>query len=113
VAVPEMLKCVLCGREYETEEMMYTCPSCGIDGTLDVLYDYQQKKKELSRQYFADLNLTSLWRYSPILPVSDSSSIPSLEVGWTPLYESAGLASKEPYRFSQGQGQCSRCGKGT
>jgi threonine synthase len=89
-----MLKCVLCGREYETEEMMYTCPSCGIDGTLDVLYDYQQKKKELSRQYFADLNLRSLWRYSPILPVSDSSSIPSLEVGWTPLYESAGLASK-------------------
>lgn len=89
-----MLKCVLCGGEYETDKEMYTCPSCGIDGTLDVLYDYETRRKELSREYFADLDLRSLWRYSPILPVSESSNIPSLEVGWTPLYESARLASK-------------------
>ncbi|PJF34666.1 MAG: threonine synthase, partial [Candidatus Thermofonsia Clade 1 bacterium] len=27
----------------------------------------------------------SMWRYAPLLPVSDSTYFPPLHVGWTPL----------------------------
>ena len=94
MAVPSTLRCVLCGKEYDPDLVMYTCPSCGLDGTLDVLYDYDQNKKKLSREYFSKLQQRSLWRYSSILPVKDERNIPSLEVGWTPLYDSPKLASK-------------------
>lgn len=94
MAVPKTLKCVLCGKEYDPNRIIYTCPSCGLDGTLDVLYDYEEKKKDLSRAYFSNLPQKNLWRYSSILPVADERNIPSLEVGWTPLYESTRLASR-------------------
>lgn len=94
MSVPAVLKCVLCGAEYVPGEVAYTCPACGLDGTLDVLYDYGEKKKELSKEFFTKHQNRSLWRYSPILPVEDEHNIPSLEVGWTPLYKSSKLASK-------------------
>ncbi len=94
MAVPMILRCVLCGKEYDPDQVIYTCPSCGLDGTLDVLYDYDQDKKKLSREYFSKLQQRSLWRYSSILPVKDEKNIPCLEVGWTPLYDSPKLASK-------------------
>lgn len=94
MGVPKTLKCVLCGKEYDPDSAINTCPACGLDGTLDVLYDYDGKKKQLSREYFSKLGEKSLWRYRSILPVADERNIPSLEVGWTPLYESSQLASK-------------------
>ncbi len=94
MAVPMILRCVLCGKEYDPDQVIYTCPSCGLDGTLDVLYDYDKDKKKLSREYFSKLQQRSLWRYSSILPVKDEKNIPCLEVGWTPLYDSPKLASK-------------------
>ena len=33
------LRCVLCGRSYPPDAATHTCASCGLDGTLDVLYD--------------------------------------------------------------------------
>lgn len=94
MAIPATLKCVLCGREFDSSEAINTCPSCGLDGTLDVLYDYEEKKKILTRESFARSGERNLWRYRDILPVADERNIPSLDVGWTPLYDSARLASR-------------------
>ena len=47
------LQCVLCGREYEPGSVRYTCPSCGLDGTLDVLYDYDEIRTRLNRKSLA------------------------------------------------------------
>ncbi len=88
------LKCVLCGRTYDGELDMYTCPHCGLDGTLDVIYDYDAVKKMFTREDLKhDKNCTH-WRYLPILPVDDVSHIQPLSVGFTPLYNSKRLAGK-------------------
>ena len=49
MARSEILKCVLCGREYSAEPERYVCDSCGLDGTLDVLYDTGTAKSRITR----------------------------------------------------------------
>ncbi len=88
------LKCVKCGREYETAEIEYTCRDCGIDGILDVILDYDAIRKEMTPQYFKRNTEYSLWRYLPAIPVDDTAGIQPLQVGWTPLYNTDKL-SKE------------------
>ncbi|MGI6163881.1 MAG: threonine synthase [Bacillota bacterium] len=88
------LRCVLCGRRYPEGEVEYTCPHCGIDGTLDVLYDYGQVKKELNREKLQKDPTPGMWRYWPVLPVHDRANIPSLAVGGTPLYENKAVAAE-------------------
>ncbi|MDI6600685.1 MAG: threonine synthase [Thermoanaerobacteraceae bacterium] len=88
------LRCVLCGRTYKEEETLYTCPHCGLDGTLDVLYDYDEVKKELTKEGLKNNRNYTQWRYFPILPVNDASHIQPLSVGFTPLYSSNKLAHK-------------------
>ena len=84
----------LCGRRYPEGEVEYTCPHCGIDGTLDVLYDYGQVKKELNREKLQKDPTPGMWRYWPVLPVHDRANIPSLAVGGTPLYENKAVAAE-------------------
>jgi threonine synthase len=81
------LKCVKCGKEYSPDEVLYTCPDCGIDGILDVVLDYGQIKKELTRERLRNNTNYSLWRYLPAIPVEDTRGIQPLQVGWTPLYD--------------------------
>ena len=88
---PMKLQCVLCGREYEPGAVRYTCPSCGLDGTLDVLYDYDEIRPRLNRTSLASDPDRSLWRYRAVLPVENDANIPSLSVGWTPLYDAPKL----------------------
>ncbi len=66
---PVELRCVLCGAHYKPGEVEYTCPKCGLDGTLDVLYDYMQARADMTKRALAERPF-SLWRYSEILPVS-------------------------------------------
>ena len=89
---PSVLKCVLCGKEYEPSTAPYTCDQCGLDGTLDVLYDYPRLKKSLHRASLEADSTPSLWRYGPVLPIIRDTSIPPLQVGWTPLYKARRLA---------------------
>lgn len=90
---PSILKCVLCGKEFDPDHASYTCDACGLDGTLDVLYDYPSIRSHLSRSSLARNGDMSLWRYNPVLPVVEEASRPQLNVGWTPLYRSVRLAS--------------------
>jgi threonine synthase len=88
------LKCVKCGREFKEDEVLYTCPDCGIDGILDVVLDYDLIRKELNREYLKNNRNYSLWRYLPAIPVEDTKGIQPLQAGWTPLYNIRSL-SKE------------------
>jgi threonine synthase len=80
------LKCVLCGAEYQMDEVPYVCPKHGNEGILDVLYDYDWIKTRFTKESLARNPETSIWRYLPLLPVTDAAAIPPLQVGWTPLY---------------------------
>ncbi len=84
------LRCVECEKTYSPEEASLTCPACGDDGILDVLYDMAAAKKALTRETLASRPL-SIWRYQEVLPV-DPSQLPPLAVGWTPIYDVARLA---------------------
>jgi threonine synthase len=86
------LKCVECGREHRIAETVYVCETCG--GNLDVLYDYDRVRAQLSKAGLAaDRNFT-MWRYRALLPIEDSSAVPPLTVGWTPIYDCAHLAER-------------------
>ena len=86
------LKCVQCGREYDPSEILYTCFDCGIAGILDVVLDYEAIRKEMTPEYFRQNSDYSLWRYLPAIPIDDPRGIQPLQVGWTPLYETAKFA---------------------
>ncbi len=84
-------KCTLCQKSYEAPVDFYTCPSCGETGILDVLYDLDKLKLDLSRDTFAARGDFSMWRYAPLLPVKETHMKDTLRVGWTPLYASKRL----------------------
>ena len=86
------LRCVICGRSYNADEIHYTCPVCGEAGTLDVLYDYAALRQELDRDDISASRLRNCWRYKALLPVEAQGRVPPLAVGWTPLYEAERIA---------------------
>lgn len=85
-------KCLECTRTFRVDEINYICPACG--GNLDVLYDYERINQHFSKAVLAaDRNIT-IWRYRPLLPMEDTSPVPPLSVGWTPLYDAPRLADE-------------------
>src|SRR5579862_9521914 len=85
------LRCILCNEVYRSGAG-YTCPQCGIEGILDVLYDYRSLRRTLTRRTFAQREERSQWRYRELLPVRDGSAVPRLAVGCTPLTLAPALA---------------------
>jgi len=84
-------QCTLCNKVYDKKRYIFTCPSCGEHGILDVIYDYASLRHILTESYFrANLDF-SIWRYLPILSVLDRHTDETLRVGWTPLYDSKHL----------------------
>jgi threonine synthase len=86
------LQCTVCGRATEPSPAALTCPSCGESGILDVVYDYDLIRHDLSRASLAACRDYSMWRYLPLLPCEPSTPRPNLRVGWTPLYRADGYA---------------------
>lgn len=89
------LVCVRCGRNYDLAAHRYVCDDCGLFGMLDVRYDYQRMKRQISRESLHGDSDFSQWRYRAALPVAytgrETGSI--LSVGWTPLYSLPRLQS--------------------
>ncbi|NLF13336.1 MAG: pyridoxal-phosphate dependent enzyme [Anaerolineaceae bacterium] len=92
------LRCTICGAEYAPDEVEYVCPRHGDDGTLDVVYDYEQIRQRFLPEKLAGHPARSIWRYLPLLPV-DAGTAARLtagtvlgSVGWTPLYPAPRLA---------------------
>jgi len=88
------LKCVICGKEYQPDEVDYVCPDHGAEGILDVVYDYDIIRQNISRETLAANPDHTIWRYKPLLPVEPDSPVPPLTVGGTPLYEAPRLAAE-------------------
>jgi threonine synthase len=86
------LRCAICGRFYQPDEVMYTCPVCGQAGTLDVMYDYAALGQAVARDDLAASPEQTMWRYRPLLPLEPGADVPPLAVGWTPLYAAPRLA---------------------
>lgn len=84
------LKCVVCGEIYPADNR-YTCPRDGIEGILDVQYDYQQVAKTLTREALVTRERNQ-WRYRELIPIDPESSLPHLQVGFTPVYPTPRLA---------------------
>jgi len=87
------LKCSRCGRVYREEEL-YHCTICGTSGTLDVIYDFDEIKKEFNIDYLKQNKKYDLWRYMPLLPLEGDTGVAPLQVGWTPLYRAKSLEEK-------------------
>lgn len=94
------LRCTICGAEYGVDEVDYVCPHHGNDGILDVVYDYDRIRREVSPRELTASREPSIWRYMPLLPVDPEVARRLAEgtvlgsVGWTPLYPAPRLAQQ-------------------
>ncbi|MCA9935921.1 MAG: threonine synthase [Ardenticatenaceae bacterium] len=88
------LKCLICGKEYGTDEIEYVCPDHGKEGIVDVRYDYELIKTRISPESLAQNEDYTIWRYKPLLPIAADAEVPPLAIGWTPLYKAPRLAEK-------------------
>ena len=85
-------QCSLCGKQYAPEEVTYTCTKDG--GNLDVLLDYKAIQRETTPEKIIAGTESSLWRYLPLLPVSDPGGLgtPLRAAGGTPVFAPVSLA---------------------
>ena len=81
-------RCVKCGKEYEAVPNLTNC-ECG--GILDIIYDYDYIKANLTKEKLKSRPNT-MWRYRELLPVEETTPDTPLRVGWSPLYEEPKLA---------------------
>ncbi|MBI1885496.1 MAG: threonine synthase [Chloroflexi bacterium] len=80
------LRCRECGRSYPLEPA-HVCEFCF--GPLEVFYDYQAMRREVSRQSLA-AGPPSIWRYAPLLPADPASAV-DIGTGFTPLLRAPNL----------------------
>jgi threonine synthase len=85
------LRCVCCDATYSTR-VPYTCPACGIEGILDVVYDYPAIVRRLTRRSLAARPGLNHWRYRELLPIREDAALPAVPVGWTPIVDARSLA---------------------
>ena len=75
------LECSKCGQRREAGHIHNLC-ECG--GPLLVRYDLDRARVTWSRESLA-AGPCNMWRYAPVLPVQNPSSIVTLGEGMTPL----------------------------
>ena len=91
------LTCVQCGAHYREGEHPYTCPACGMEGILDVEYDYDFARRSMKERGIGTTpadRLGSIWRYIDLLPITGDAGFPQLQVGGSPIVSSTRLAKK-------------------
>ncbi|HOJ01055.1 MAG TPA: threonine synthase [Anaerolineaceae bacterium] len=87
-------RCSICQTTFEPEDIFYACPHDG--GNVDILLDYDSLRKLPLVELVTQSRDFSIWRYLPLLPVSDPGfeKTPLHAVGWTPVYESIALSQQ-------------------
>lgn len=80
--------CMDCGQQLAPHPLPIVCPHCG-SGWLEAHYDYDAVAAAW-RDGLAG-RVTSLWRYSEMLPVTPRAAL-SLSEGWTPLIPMGALS---------------------
>src|SRR4030043_1247325 len=81
------LRCRECKREYPISPV-HVCEFCF--GPLEVVYDYEKIKGTLTREKI-EARPKSMWRYRELLPLDNDPTV-GMNVGFTPLIKSEGLA---------------------
>ncbi len=84
------LECSVCARRYEAGQIHNMC-ACGHP--LLVRYDLEKARETWNRDAIAS-GPSSMWRYAPVLPVSNSAAIVSLGEGMTPLVRARRLGAR-------------------
>ena len=84
-------KCVKCGKTYEAVPDLTNC-ECG--GILDIVYDYDYIKTQLTKEKLAARRDMTMWRYRELLPIEETTENTPLRVGNSPLYEEPRLAEE-------------------
>ncbi|MGI8743962.1 MAG: threonine synthase [Bryobacteraceae bacterium] len=84
------LECSLCSKQFPAATVQNLC-SCG--GPLLVRYDLEKTRQTWPRDSVAR-GPSSMWRYAPVLPVRNASSIVTLGEGMTPLIRTDRLAKR-------------------
>ena len=87
------LRSLISGRTFRTDEIDYVDPEYGPDGVVDVVYDYDTIKRDISRESLRQNDDRSMWRYKPLLPIEADAVVPPLQIGWTPIYPTPRLAA--------------------
>jgi len=87
-------ECTLCHKKYDPNLNLLTCPNCKELGILEIIFDYEAIKKEISKEYFKKNKNYNIWRYLPLLTVDKEYINDTLNVGWTPLYKSTNLSKR-------------------
>ncbi len=87
-------RCSLCDSEYDASQVTYTCPK--DEGNLNVILDYEQIRSSITPSHIFQSQEYSIWRYEPLLPVSDPGYqfTPYHWVGMTPVFAVPVLAQK-------------------
>ncbi|MDM8520734.1 pyridoxal-phosphate dependent enzyme [Anaerolineales bacterium HSG6] len=76
------VNCLECNQRIDFYPGLYGCPHCGSPW-LDAQYDYETVAKLW--QNGVDQRLTSLWKYSELLPIQNAEKIVSMGEGQSPL----------------------------
>jgi threonine synthase len=84
-------KCINCGSEYGTDEIVYFCRKCG--DLLEIKYDKDALAKAVSTSDWRNKPL-SVWRYQDFMPIEAPSKIVSLNEGGTGLHLCQRLAKQ-------------------
>ena len=82
------LECSITGKKYEANKI-HGLSEAGRP--LLVRYNLEKLKNEISREEISNSKVDGLWRYSPLLPVSDPTNRISLGEIITPLIKLKGL----------------------
>jgi threonine synthase len=88
------LECTYCGEQYDHNQLITTCPSCGK--VLYARYDLAKAAETMTKASLKD-RPWNLWRYSEIMPVINREHAVTLGEGGTPLHEAPKLASEFGY----------------
>ncbi len=84
------LECSVCAKRHAAGQIHNVC-ECGAP--LLVRYDLQKVRETWDRESIAN-GPSTMWRYAPVLPVSDPASIISLGEGMTPLIQTHRLGAR-------------------
>lgn len=77
------LLCTNCKTEFDYMKKHTLCKSCGK--VLFPIYDLEKAKETLSKESIHTRNVYNIWRFSEIMPVTESRFHFSLGEGWTPI----------------------------
>jgi len=87
------LECTLCGRRLPFDPRLHVCPVCGEQGILEIVYDYDAMRKDVTATRLSADPDRTMWRYLPLMSIGGEGHERTLRTGFTPLYRTPRLGA--------------------